>query len=130
MVVFSYVGTWFAVVVVDEELVAFAAMASTITTGEFSTNDDDEDVLVDVVVVATAAVVATEISVEEKLDAFRTGIGDVGVIVDDASTGGNVGNGVADESTSDSAVAAAKISPCSFINCPWEGVAYPHTTLT
>jgi hypothetical protein len=129
-------GPW--VVSVGDDTFAFAAMASTITTGEFSNDDDDDDaadVLEDgvVVVVVAVVVVANEVSVEEKAVTFRTGIGVVGETVDDVIiTGGGVGNGATeDEDTIDPGIVVAETTPCcSFINCPWEGVAYPHTTLT
>ncbi len=124
-------GPW-VVAAGGDTLFAFAAIASTITTGEFSADNDDDDaaaVLEDVVVVVVAAVVvADEISVEEKAVTFRTGISVVGETVDDVITmGGGVGNGATDD---EDTIDPGTTPCCSVINCPWEGVAYPQTTLT
>ena len=102
VVLFSFAaGPWDdTVVVIDDALWASAAMASTITTGELSI---DEVVVLDAVVLDD---IADEIAVT-----FKTGIGVVGEVD---------GPGVD----------VAITTPWPFISCPWEGVAYPHTTLT
>jgi hypothetical protein len=104
------------VVVVDASL--FAAMASTMTTGESSTDDnvvldDEEDDDDDAVVAAE-----DELSVD----------GVVGELVvnDSIMDGGIVGNCVTEEVISGVVVSTT----VPFINCPWEGVSNPHTTLT